>query len=314
MQHTTGTINNAHVIPFFAALLLAGLLGCAPGSPRVISPDFTAENGSNALRRTVEFVKAHSPRNPGTPEAKKAAHAIHLDLTTVPGISFVRMVPFQSPTPEGIKTFHNVLGEIKGTGDEWIVLLTHYDTKSGIAADFQGANDGGSSTGLMLELARVLAAAPRLKHNILIAFLDGEECHYAYTPTDGLHGSRHLAVSLKQQGRRISAVILADMIGDQNFQLQVPPNTTPRLRKLLHQTARESNLQSYVRDVTFEILDDHQPFLDLGYPAIDLIDFDYGPKNVHWHTPADTIDKLHPTGYIVTGQLICGLIRHLERK
>lgn len=272
---------------------------------------FTEQSAQAALKKTEVFVRAVSPRDSGTPNAKKAAEWIHQDLSGIPGLT-TRTIVFNRPTPKGPVVFRNVLASLPGKEDRWILLLTHYDTKPGITNGFQGANDGGSSTGLMLELARIFAAQKERRLGILIAFLDGEESMVDYTDTDGLHGSKHLAVQMKTEKRNIAAVLLADMIGDADFQLGIPENVTPRLRKLAETAAKNRGFEQHLRAYPYRMLDDHQPFLDLGYPAIDFIDFEYGPRNSYWHTPQDTVDKLGSTGYLVTGGIICEMVMLLE--
>jgi hypothetical protein len=62
------------------------------------------------------------------------------------------------------------------------------------------------------------------------------------------------------------------------------------------------------------ILDDHQPFLDAGFPAVDLIDFNYGNapgENNFWHTPGDTLDKLSAESLAITGRIVLEMINQL---
>ena len=117
-----------------------------------------------------------------------------------------------------MKTFINVLGELEGEGDEWIILLSHFDTKPGIHRDFQGANDSGSSTGLLLEMAAIIKKTGHRRCNFLFGFMDGEECLLAYSDRDGFHGSKRLARQMKEKNTNIKAVILMDMVGDRDLE------------------------------------------------------------------------------------------------
>jgi Zn-dependent M28 family amino/carboxypeptidase len=63
------------------------------------------------------------------------------------------------------------------------------------------------------------------------------------------------------------------------------------------------------------ILDDHQPFLDRGIPAIVLIDFQYGSApglNDYWHTSQDTLDKLSADSFEVVGQVVLRVLNDLS--
>ncbi len=296
---------------FLGCFMISGMTGCTRSVPSVEVRKpliFSQENASNAMAFVTAFVTACTPRDATTPGAQKAASWLHRQLQDM-GVS-AQIQAFTAMTRAGEQPFFNVLAEIPGKKSATIVLLSHMDTKSGIAPDFQGANDGGSSTGLLLELVRVLQRA-QPAYRILAGFLDGEECRVAYGPDDGLHGSTYLARQLKRDQVTVKAVILMDMIGDRDLKIQVPRNSSAALRVLALRAADAVNLRQHVGLFDGAILDDHQPFLDQGFPAIDLIDFHYGSTpgaNDYWHTPADTLDKLsvgslHTTGAIVLTML-----------
>ncbi len=181
-----------------ASLLAAG---CRPApAPRArpgLDPDIL--DGARAFAETERFV-ALGPRVSGTAGGEKAALYLRQRLQEM-GIE-AELDAFRDPAPGGPVVFRNVLGRLPGASTNWVVLVSHYDTKHGIAPDFAGANDSGSSTGLLLELGRQLRrgcqpplerqppSAPACPANILLAFLDGEECRVQYGKHDGLHGSR----------------------------------------------------------------------------------------------------------------------------
>ena len=290
------------------------ILGCnktheAPtATPRLT---FTAAQATSAMNRVTAFITDCTPRDAGTPGAEKAAVWLR-DALTAAGID-ATIDRFTDPTPHGEREFRNVIGEIPGTGDEWIVLLSHFDTKCGITPHFQGANDSGSSTGLLLELAAALC--PRSSQPpILFGFMDGEECMVGYSDRDGFHGSKYFARKLKNERRKIKAVILMDMIGDRDLKIMVPRNGTASLRVLALEAAEAVGHRDKIRLIDGAILDDHQAFLDLGYPAIDLIDFEYGSRpglNDYWHTPQDTLDKLSTDSLLITGRIVMEMLNRL---
>ena len=277
-------------------------------APRVQAPPGL---GSNALARVAQLA-ALGPRDAGTPGAARAADWIEDELRTA-GLEVVRDT-FEDDTPAGLRTFHNVLGRLPGKHNGRLLLLSHFDTKAGIAPDFIGANDGGSSTGLLLALAEWLARQPRCL-GIDFALLDGEECLYSYQENDGLHGSRRLARQMRQQGAPLRAVILLDMIGDQDLRFTVPRNSSPALKLLLLDAAAVQGCRDRVVLLDHEMLDDHQPFLDHGFPSIDLIDFHYGTRpgsNDIWHTPGDTLDKLSADSLQMAGAVTLEMLRRIE--
>ena len=281
-----------------------------PAPPRL---GFSDAQASNALHAVADFVTACTPRDAGTPGAEKAALWLRDRLATN-GLE-AAVDRFEDATPRGPRTFFNVLADIPGSGDEWILLLSHFDTMSGIGDGFQGANDGGSSTGLLLELASVLRASGPRPFNVLCAFLDGEECMLGYSDRDGFHGSKRLAAAMKRQGRAIRAVILMDMVGDRDLKLTMPANCTPALRVLALDAAEAVGARDKIGLFDGYVYDDHQAFYDLGYPAVNLIDFSYGSRageNDYWHTTQDTLDKLSADSLHTTGRIVAEMINRLE--
>lgn len=182
------------------------------------------------------------------------------------------------------------------------LLVTHFDTKAGIAG-FVGANDGASTTGLLLALAN----EGRLP--VAYLFADGEECRVAYSGEDGLHGSWRAARS----GRipRGTPVIVLDMLGDAGFTPALAGNGSPWLNGVLRRAAAEVGVA--LGDAG-EIIDDHVPFVAEGYRAADVIDFEYGPGNAWWHTARDTPDKLSAASLARAAALVRRAVELLEEE
>ena len=302
----------ALLLPVVFGMLLSG--GCQQEVPKVPVAviDTGAVDGEVALenaRQLLEF----TPRDAGTPGAQKAAE--FLQQAVAPYVDRCRIDEFEDDTPRGRLTFRNVIGVLKGGTDGIVILASHYDTKSGIA-DFQGANDSGSSSGLLLELSRVLNSSPRLPFTVIFLFLDGEECMDGYSRHDGLHGSRRMAKVLRQQGhlRNVKAMILLDMVGDRDLTLTLPRNVDPRLRKMAFAAARDAGIRKKIGLAEMAILDDHVPFIEAGIPAIDLIDFHYGSApglNDYWHTAADSLEHISASSLRDSGAIAVGIINRL---
>jgi Zn-dependent M28 family amino/carboxypeptidase len=303
-------------ILFFAVCLF--FLGCGKSEPltanKVPGLVFKPENGEQALSNVTAFVQACTPRDAMTPGAERAAQWLKAKLIAN-GLTNAAVEIFTDKTPLGEKAFHNVIASIPGQSPKTILLLSHFDTKSGISPTFQGANDSGSSTGLLLELARIIAASGTPHYTIQFAFLDGEECKVDFGAQDGLHGSRYLARQWKRQKQDVVAVILMDMIGDRNLHIQLPHNGTGTLRAAALRAADVTGDRAHIGLYDGLILDDHQPFLDAGFPAVDLIDFEYGDapgKNNYWHTTEDTLDKLSAESLTITGRIVLEMINQLS--
>lgn len=301
-----------------AVWMVAGLMavgGCgrsappeAPAAPGPATPP--AISGAAALEEVRAFL-ALGPRDAGTPGAERAADYLAERLRAL-GVE-AEIQEFRQPSPLGPDTvFRNVLGRIPGRTGRIVLLASHFDTKTGIP-DFVGANDSGSSTGLLLELARAFAAGPPRETEIRFAFFDGEECREEYGPTDGFHGSRHLAQAMAADGSltNIAALILLDMVGDRDLTLTIPRNSTPRLVAATFAAARAEGVRERFLLYPYNVGDDHQPFFERGVPAIDLIDFEFGSapgQNDYWHTPADTLDKLSADSLEIVGRVVARLV------
>lgn len=301
-----------------AFLLALLLVGCGQREPVDAKPSapltFTAANATNALARVTAFVQECTPRDAGTPGAEKAAVWLQQRLADM-GLD-AEIDRFTESSPHGPREFRNVLATTPGASDEWIVLLSHFDTKSGIGESFQGANDSGSSTGLLLELAAVIKRQPQAfkGRNILFGFMDGEECMVTYKEGDGFHGSKRLAKQMKDARRNIKAVILMDMVGDRDLKITVPRNGTAFLRVLALEAADATGDRDKIGLYDGDIYDDHQAFLDLGFPAIDLIDFQFGSRpgaNDYWHTLEDSLDKLSADSLLATGRIVIEMLNRL---
>lgn len=272
-------------------------------------------DGNVALTEVRHFVSLGA-RDSGTPGAKQAATYIASSLKEL-GIDPL-IDEFSDDIGSDKITFRNITGIIHGTKRKTVIIASHYDTKSGISDDFIGANDSGSSTGLLLALAAKLKREPPMPYDIILAFLDGEECIKRYNSTDGLHGSKRLAATLVSNkiADRVLAVIILDMIGDKNLNISIPRNSTPKLISLVFNAAHAAGSRQHFSLSDSMILDDHVPFLRAGMPAIDLIDFEFGSapeKNDYWHTTNDTMDKLSAESLEITGNVVLEMLSQMAK-
>ncbi len=272
--------------------------------PGAAGPAF---DGQAALAR-VERLVGFGPRPAGSEALANTRRYIVKELKKTG--ARVREQPFTAQTPDGPIRMVNVIAELAGRRPEAILVGGHYDTKFFPTFTFVGANDGGSSSGLLLELARSLARRPR-ELTYWIVFFDGEEARREWSATDGIYGSRHLVGSLQREGRaaQLKAVVVVDMIGDRRLNIRREAASTPWLTDLLWGSARRLGYRAHFLEETLAVEDDHAPFLRAGIPSALLIDFDYEP---YWHTPEDTLDKLSPRSLQVVGDVLLDALPALE--
>src|SRR5262249_13295760 len=140
---------------------------------------------------------------------------------------------FEEETPRGKVRFVNLIATHGDLGKKaaGFVVCSHYDTKTFDTINFVGANDGGSSTGALIEMARVLDLHPALANQVELVFFDGEEAYVQFTKTDGLYGSRYFAKQLAASNRTFRAGILWDMIGDRDLTITLPLDSPPDLAR-----------------------------------------------------------------------------------
>jgi glutaminyl-peptide cyclotransferase len=278
------------------ALTAVGLAGTAAGS---------RFDGAAALKH-VERLVAIGPRVAGTAGGARARDYIVAELRRIRGVQ-VEVKPFEVDTPHGRLSMANVVATVPGRRRDVIMLAGHYDTKVFTTFRFVGANDGGSSAALLLELARRLAGAPR-DYTIWLVWFDGEEARETWTERDSLYGSRRLAAELATAKRLPQALVLLDMIGDVNLNLRREAHSAAWLTDIIWDAgARLGHGRHFLRD-TLPVEDDHVPFLRLGVPAALLIDFDYPP----WHTAEDTLDKVSAQSLTVIGDVLLEALPSIE--
>jgi len=137
----------------------------------------------------------------------------------------------------------------------------------------------------------------------------------SWTESDSLYGSRHLAERWTADGTlaRITALINVDMIGDKDLDILNDLNSSAPLRQLVWRVADQLGYGQHFLRQQSAIEDDHIPFLKRGVNALDLIDFNYGPNNLFWHTDKDTVDKLSAESFQIVGNVLLETLNELER-
>ena len=272
---------------------------------------FTPGDAHLAYETAKEIVEDCTPRDAGTLRARLAANRI-LDLASATGAD-VRLERFTAMTPRGERNFFNLSSEFCANPEgEWVVIVSHFDTKPGV--NCPGANDGASTTGLLVALANALERWQTPRGNVMLLWTDGEECWQQYGENDGLWGSRHAAAKLVESGRKVRAVIALDMLGDRDLKISIPRNSTESLAELAEYAAGKAKLEGLVGHIREIVKDDHAPFMAAGFKGIDLIDFEYGSKpgrNDYWHTEADTMDKISEASLEKAGRLVVEMLNAL---
>ena len=268
--------------------------------------------------RYVNEIVAIGPRWDGGSGQQKMGEYIHRQLKG----DVVEQDSFVAETPAGKIPIRNIVAKFPGSKDGIIVLGSHIDTNYPLRnTTFAGANDGGSSTALLLAIADQLRGKKLEGYSVWLAFLDGEESIASATPgdirwsnRDSLYGSRHLSEKWEKDGtnKKIKAFLLADMIGDKDLDIFRDGNSTPWLEDLILQAAQRLGYQSYFFSIQETVTDDHTSFARFGVPVADVVDLTYGYNNSYHHTTEDTLDKISPKSMQIAGDVILETIRLLN--
>ena len=295
-------------------LPLIGLIVAAAACANAAAPlpQAPAFDGARAFEH-VKRVVAIGPRPAGSAGAAATRAYIVKELSAL-GIKAEEQ-PFEADTPSGRVKMANVRATIPGPGPGRLVFAGHFDTKIFKEFTFVGANDGGSSTGFLLELGRVLKARQNAMP-IELLFLDGEEAVVEWSlDRDSTYGSRHYVQAAQKDGtlKDIRALVLVDMIGDHELVVQREPNSTPWLTDIIWSAAKSLKRAEFV-DSTFAVEDDHIPFLRAGVPAVDVIDLEYYTRSgaPAWHTAADTLENVSPASLQVVGDVLLAALPRIE--
>jgi glutaminyl-peptide cyclotransferase len=283
-------------------VVLVAALGLAAASPPAQAPVFDSGRAFEHVRQLV----AIGPRPAGSAAAAQTRRYIAAQLSAL-GLPPAEQT-FVAQTPLGPVNMANVVARIAGARPERLILAGHYDTKLFREFRFVGANDGGSSTAMLLELARVLQAR-KSPFTIELLFLDGEESVIEWTGNDHTYGSRHYVATAQRDGslRGVRAMVLFDMVGDRQLAIKRETYSTPWLTDAIWASARKLGQRAFLAE-DFAVEDDHRPFLEAGVPAVDIIDLDYDA----WHTKDDTLDQVSARSLQTVGDVFLGALPAIE--
>lgn len=266
---------------------------------------FDSNRAWEHLRRLV----AIGPRPAGSPAIENTRKYIKEQLAAS-GLTATEQA-WDDRTPLGTVHMVNLIATIPGASKNRLIIAGHYDTKKIREFPFVGASDGASSAAFLIEFARVLKG----RNNALtidILFLDGEEAVVEWQGNDHTYGSRHYVDVAKKDGSLASlkAMILVDMIGDRDLKIRRDLNSTAWLTNLIWETARARQLSAYFINEPTQIEDDHEEFLRVGIPAVDIIDLDYPA----WHTASDNLDAVSARSLQVVGDVLLAALPQIETR
>jgi len=280
------------------------------GTDDAAPPDKTGGFDGKRAYALVAKQVGFGPHPSGSPAIAKVQDFLQSELKSY-GCT-VDTDSFSADTPVGRLPMKNILVKIPGEKPGIILLGTHYDTLLTVP-NFVGADDAGSSTALMLELARLLCPHHG-KYAVWIAFFDGEEAMKQWSATDSRYGSRQMAAKLAMSGdlKKVKAFLLADIVGGRNARILRDSTSTPALVDLVWSTAHKLGYSAIFLNEETAPQDDHDSFMARGVPAVDVIaDF---VNNGYWHTPEDNLEKISARTLAVVGHVFLESVKELHSR
>jgi len=306
------TFSAAALLPFAFLLSTSAIQAQHPG----------AVSGQTVYNLTQQYVKAAPHRYVTSPDHAKAEAFLKAQFVPEAAKGTLETDSFTTNTPIGPVAMRKYVVKYPGKKDGIIVLATHYETNYPLKdIDFVGANDGACTTALLIEIGHYFREHPPEGYSVWLVFDDGEEAIQSWSDSDSLYGTRHLATKWYNDGtlKRVKALLLADMIGDKDLNIDYEENSTPWLRDLLKVAAKNTGHTASIYKNSNTVSDDHLPFKQRGVPVLDLIDIDYGPHTAelpdgYHHTQYDTLDKISPHSLQISADLFLELIHLINQR
>ncbi len=312
-----------NLLPLFAGLLF--LSSCSqkdetpipPSQAEPLAVEAVAEFSGDKAFAHVKALTDFGPRPLESDAYRQSLEYLESELAKL-GWKTQRQ-SFKSVTPIGPINFTNLLARYSpDSAPDWqtsvdFVIGSHLDTKRYPEIHFVGANDSGSSTGVLVELARVLAGHGKAAKSVELVFFDGEEAVLEnIRGRDGLYGSKYYAGQLNNRSSKPKLGMVLDIVGDINFPLLVGGDTHANLKSHTLSAARILGISDWVVPHDGSIIDDHVPLMSrANLPVLHLIgDFN---KMTYWHKEGDTLDKISPKALESTGKLTLQVLHQITK-
>ena len=296
-------MNNKIIFYILSILIIIILIGCSKNIP-----DFNREAAFQYLKKQCSF----GPRNPNSDGHLLCKNYI-INFLEENGAE-VKTEKFSEKIRGKTYNFTNIIASYYPRKRARIFIGAHWDTRPWADLDsveanrnlpISGANDGASGVAVLLHLAEILNKYETHVYGIDLLFFDGEDAGTPGSNDEWCLGSKYFVNNYK--GREPEAVIIIDMIGDKDLNIKIEGysyRSSPELVEQIWKIARSQNISNFNTKISDFIYDDHYPFLEKGFNAIDIIDFDYP----YWHTLQDTPDKCSAQSLQIIGNVLTGFI------
>lgn len=286
----------------------------------VVVPDFNQDSAYAYVAAQCNF----GPRVPNTKAHDLCATYFVQKLTDF-GLQ-VQVQEFKSRAYNGLTlNGKNIIASLNPEKEQRILLCAHWDSRPYADHDpdpknhykpIDGANDGASGVGVLMEIARIIDKnQPNIGVDIVLFDLEDYGEHKSSNTNSqdswGL-GSQYWSAQPHKAGYQARFGILLDMVGAKN------PTFTKEHFSMLYASgvvdkvwmsaAKLGYGQNFIDVRAGAVTDDHYYINKIiGIPTIDIIHYVQGSESgfyPHWHTMNDNISQIDPASLKIVGQTV----------
>ncbi len=297
--------------------------------PRLVTPNFDADSAYHFIERQVSF----GPRVPNSPAHAACAKWLTTSMERLGADVFVQEAQVKA-FDNNLLNIKNIIARFQPEKNNRLLLFAHWDSRPFSDHDpdptrhnqpIDGANDGASGVGVLMEIGRQLGQHPTYP-GIDIIFFDAEDygqpdhLNLPYQPDTWCLGSQYWGQYPHQKNYYARYGILLDMVGAPNatfYQEQASMEMAPRLMDNIWNTAAQAGYSSYfIFEPGGRITDDHiyvNKYTKI--PCIDIIQFDPTSDSSFgsfWHTHNDNMEVIDRNTLKAVGQTLLEVLYREE--
>lgn len=283
-------------------------------------PTFNGDSAMAYIRKQVDF-------GPRVPQTLSHARCVEWLVSVLENTADTVIATHENtvhPVTRRNIPVQNIFARYNTEVQQRILLLAHYDTRPWADEDLDpskhntpidGANDGASGVGVILEIARQAADFLPKEKGLDILFVDQEDSGDYGNDDTWCLGSALWASNIEKyypDGRKPRFAILLDMVGGKDatfYREYISESAVPYVNDLIWKTAATSGYSSFFKNsVGGAITDDHLPLLRAGIPAVNVIDMRGNGFNPTWHTTDDNYENIDPATVTAVGTVITNVV------
>ncbi len=297
-----------------------------PVKERIKAPIFNYDSAYKFISNQVNF----GPRVPGTEAHNSCALWLVCELEKFGAKVIVQN--FKTRTYDNItRNGKNIIASFNSEAQKRILLMAHWDSRPFADYDsnpelhntpIDGANDGASGVGVLLEMARLFQVkAPTVGVDIILFDIEDwgppNEMQITYDEEYWGLGSQYWSKNPHQYGYRAKFGVLLDMVGAEDVEFRREYHSDREARfvvDLIWDTASDMGYGSvFIDEPGGAITDDHY-FVNkyAKIPSIDIIHLDQNSSNNsffdHWHTTNDKIEYIDKQSLQFVGDVLMTVI------